>query len=293
MDLTRLRSLRELARRGSIAAVAEALHLTPSAVSQQIGQLEEEAGVALTERRGRGLRLTAAGLLLARHADDVLAVLDTARSGLAALRGEVAGEVRLAAFPSAAAALLPRALQALRSSHPRLEPIVQELEPAEALAALASWQVDLAIVDDLALAAGTHPRIVCAPLADDVLCALLPARHPLAGAKSIAIGELAAERWAMDSSSSAYGDFVTGLCRQAGFEPRINAHCRGFEMVASFVAAGCSVSVIPGLRRGRPLRGTAMVELRPRVRRQVVLAHRHEGRDHPALRAVMAALEAG
>ena len=293
MDLNRLRALRELSTRGTMAAVAETLHLTPSAVSQQIAQLEDEAGLPLTERRGRGIRLTHAGEVLAQHAERVMAVLDAARSALAEIRGEVAGEVRIAAFPSAAAALLPRAINALRRSHPRLEPVLVELEPAEGLAALGSWQADLALVDDLSLASGARAGILRTALADDSLVALLPARHALAGRESVSVADLASESWAMDSTSSSYAQFIIGLCRRAGFEPRINAHCRGFEMVAAFVAAGCSVSVIPGLRRTQAQRGVAMVELRPRVRRQISIAYRSGERRHPVIQAVLAELAAG
>ena len=293
MDLTRLRALRELWSRGTMAAAAEALHLTPSAISQQISQLEDEAGTRLTERRGRGIRLTHAGEVLAQHAERVMAILDSARASLAEIRGEVTGEVRIAAFPSAAAALLPRAINALRKAHPRLEPVLVELEPAEGLAALGSWQADLALIDDLSLAASAHPGILRVALADDSLVALLPSRHALAGRESVTVADLAAESWAMDSTSSSYAQYIVGLCHRAGFEPRINAHCRSFEMVAAFVAAGCSVSVIPGLRRAQAPRGVAMVELRPRVRRQISIAYRSGERRHPAIQAVIAELTAG
>lgn len=293
MDFARLRALSELSKRGSMTAVAETLHLTPSAVSQQIAQLEDAVGMPLTQRHGRGIRLTHAGEVLAQHAEQMMGVLDAARSALAEIRGEVSGEVRIASFPSAAAALLPRAIHALRKVHPKLEPSLVELEPAEALAALGSWRADIAIVDDQALAGGAHPRIVHAGLASDSLFALLPAHHRLAGHACVSVAELAAESWAMDSSTSSYGEFVVGLCRKAGFEPRINARCRGFEMVAALVASGCSVSVIPGLRRTRLPPGVSAVELRPRVRRQVRVAYRGEEGRHPSIRAVLAELAAG
>jgi DNA-binding transcriptional LysR family regulator len=292
MDLSRLRALRELSTRGTMAAVAQALHLTPSAVSQQIALLEDDAGMPLTERRGRGLRLTHAGQVLAQHAERVMAELDAARSSLAGIRGDVAGEVRIAAFPSAAAALLPRTIHALRKSHPRLEPVLLELEPAEGLAALRSWQADVAIVDDLSLATGGQ-GIVRIALAEDSLVALLPSRHALAAREAVSVADLAGEAWAMDSTSSYYAQFIVGLCQRAGFEPRIMAHCRSFEMVAALVAAGCAVSVIPGLRRALAPRGVAMVELRPRVRRQIQIAFRSGERRHPVIQAVIAELTAG
>ena len=121
MDVGRLQALRELARCGTIAAAADALFLTPSAVSQQIAQLQDEAGVKLTERVCRGVRLTPAGQALVAHAERIMVVLDEARSEMAQLRQEIAGELRVAAFPSVASAVLPDTVKALQQAFPRLE----------------------------------------------------------------------------------------------------------------------------------------------------------------------------
>src|SRR5438046_2830274 len=129
MDMNRLRALRELARCGTMAAAAEALFLTPSAVSQQIAQLEEEAGIGLTERRGRGVRLTPAGEALVAHTERIMVVLDEAKSELAQLRREIAGELRVAAFPSIASAVMPETIKELRSVFPRLDIVLEEMEP--------------------------------------------------------------------------------------------------------------------------------------------------------------------
>jgi DNA-binding transcriptional LysR family regulator len=151
MDLVRLKTLRELANRETMAAVAKALHMTPSGVSQQIAQLEEEAGVALTERHGRRVKLTHAGHVLVTHIERVLGVLDEARSELADIRNEISGTLRIAAFATAAAALLPQVIHTLRQTYPRLQVTLVEMEPAQGLAALGSRDVDIAIVDDLSL----------------------------------------------------------------------------------------------------------------------------------------------
>ncbi len=287
MDVNRLRALRELARRGTMAAAAEALFLTPSAVSQQVALLEQEAGVALTERRGRGVRLTPAGEALVGHAERIMAVLGEARSEMAQLRREIAGELRVAAFPTIASAVLPETLKALRAAFPRLDVVLEEMEPLDGLAALGSWRTDVALVDDLAapLAGQGDDKLELVPLAQDQLYALLPQAHGLAGKRSLAVGELRGEAWAMDSTASAFGDVVIGLCRRAGYEPRVNARCTGFEMVAAMVGAGCSVSVVPGLRLLRPSPGLQAVRLRPAVRRQISVAYRRGERDHPAVAA--------
>ncbi|GIZ13168.1 LysR family transcriptional regulator [Pseudomonas sp. NCCP-436] len=284
MDITRLRTLRELARCGTMAATAESLHLTPSAVSQQIAQLEREAEVALIERRGRGVVLTPAGERLAGHVERIMVVLDEARSELAQMRSEIAGELRVAAFPSIAVAVVAETVRALRSAYPKLEVVVVELEPQESLSALGGWQIDVAVIDDLAVEPDEkHEHYGLIPLTQDLLHVLLPADHPLASREGLSIADLRDEAWALDSTSSSFGEFITNLCRRSGYAPRINAHCTGFEMVAAMVASGNSISVVSGLRLVHPLHGVMAVPLLPGIRRGVFLAYRKGERDHPAV----------
>lgn len=291
MDFERLRALRELSVRGTMAAVAEALFLTPSAVSQQIAQLEQEAGVELTERQGRGVRLTPAGRALAAHVERMLTVLDEAKSQLAELKKEIAGELRVAAFPSIASALMPETVKSLRHVYPRLDVVLDELEPADGLAALGSWRVDIALIDDLSiLLGGKQQDFSHVALTQDELYVLLPAGHSLSARHTVTVPDLRHEDWALDSTSSAYGDFIVNLCRRAGFEPKLNAKCRGFEMVAAMVAAGCSVSVVPGLRLVRPLAGVVALPLRPETKRRISVAYRRGERDHPAVKVFVEAL---
>lgn len=285
MEVGRLRALLELARCGTMAAAAEALFLTPSAVSQQISQLEEEAGVQLTERIGRGVRLTAAGRALVGHAERVMVVLDEARSELAVLRREIAGELRVAAFPSIASAVLPETFKALQQAYPRLEIVLEEFDPIEGLTALKSWRTDVALIDDLSAgAAGSQESVGIVPVAEDALYVAVAANHPLSKKPSVSMTDLRHETWAIESTFSGFGDVITNLCRQAGYEPRINAKCRGFEMVEAMVASGCSVSIIPGLRLVRPLTGVTWLKLRPEVRRKVFVAYRQGERDHPTIK---------
>ncbi|MBA2674573.1 LysR substrate-binding domain-containing protein, partial [Ramlibacter sp.] len=233
------------------------------------------------------VRLTPAGEALVGHAERILAVLGEARSEMAQLRREIAGELRVAAFPTIASAVLPETIKALRAAFPRLDVVLEEMEPLDGLAALGAWRTDVALIDDLAapLAGQGDDKLELVPLAQDQLYALLPQAHALAGKRSLAMGELRGEAWAMDSTASAFGDVVIGLCRRAGYEPRVNARCTGFEMVAAMVAAGCSVSVVPGLRLLRPSPGLQAVRLRPGVRRQISAAYRRGERDHPAVAA--------
>jgi DNA-binding transcriptional LysR family regulator len=282
MDMNRLRALREVARCGTMAAAAQALFLTPSAVSQQIAQLEDEVDVALTERVGRGVRLTPAGEALVAHTERILAVLDEARSELAQLKREIAGELRVAAFPSIASAVLPDVVKTLRVAFPRLQLVLEEMEPVDGLAALGSWRTDVAIVDDLSVLAdrGTYELV---PLAEDSLRVLVPENHELAKRASVSVADLKIQDWALDSTSSAFGDYIGNLCRRAGFEPRLNARCKGFEMVAAMVTSGASISIVPGLRLVRGIPRTKVIRLRPEVRRKISVAYRRGEHRHPAV----------
>lgn len=271
-----------------MAAAAETLFVTPSAVSQQISLLEEEMDVALTERQGRGVRLTPAGEALVVHTERILVVLDEARSDVAQLKREIAGELRVAAFPSIASAVMPDVVKTLRAAFPRLQIVLEEMEPPDGLAALGSWRADLAIVDDLSVMLGKNQEnIGMVPLTEDTLRVLLPAKHELAKKASLTVSDLRHQDWALDSTSSAFGDFIANLCRRAGFEPRLNARCKGFEMVSAMVASGVSVSIVPSLRLARSIAGTRSVRLRPDVRRKISAAFRKGERNHPAVAVFM------
>src|SRR5512134_243171 len=145
LDLRRLRLLRELSERGTIAAVADALQFTPSAVSQQLGLLEREAGVPLLQRAGRGVRLTDAAVVLVEHAEALLERAALAEADLAAAAGTVQGRARIAGFQSVAVRLALPAMEALRASAPRLRCELVEAEPEQALPALALGDVDIVL----------------------------------------------------------------------------------------------------------------------------------------------------
>lgn len=291
MDPTRLKTLRELALRGTMAAVSEALHLTPSAVSQQIAQLEQEAGVALIERVGRGVRLTAAGLRLVPHVERIMAALEDARSDMEAMSGVISGEIRVMAFPSVAAAVLPLAAARIGAEHPGIRLVCENLEPRPALAALRSWQCDLAFIDDLTLeeTPGIDGLHVVPVLRDD-LVAVLPADHPIAR-QEVPLGALAALPWAMDARSDTFSDVILRRCRDAGFQPDIPVRYDSYSVIARFVAAGHAVSVLPRARITMPLMpGIAIRPLAPPVQREIRLAVRKGEIGRPALSAVLATI---
>jgi len=144
LDMRRLRVLHAVSAHGSVTAAAAALGYSAPAVSQQLAALEREVGMQLTERAGRGIGLTTAADLLVAHTDALLAQLDAAEADLAALRDQVAGRVTLAAFPSAAAAIVPAAWATLAGSAPHVQLDLVEMEPEEALPAAARGEIDVA-----------------------------------------------------------------------------------------------------------------------------------------------------
>ena len=148
LNLERLRTLDALARHGSVSGAADGLHVTTSAVSQQMAKLEREVGQQLLAKNGRGVRLTDAGQLLADHAARILSQVELAQSDIEAQRGQVVGEVRIGAFPTAARGLLPAALTSLRSDHPELRVRSRELEPEQAIREVIRGDLDLAVVLD-------------------------------------------------------------------------------------------------------------------------------------------------
>ncbi|WP_205697373.1 LysR family transcriptional regulator [Conexibacter sp. SYSU D00693] len=246
LDVRRMRVLHEVARTGSFAAAASELWCTPSAVSQQIAALEREAGVVLVERGARGARLTAAGAVLDRHAAVVLGQLAAARAELDDLAQLRTGRLRMTAFESAWALLVPAALARLRAEHPDLELDLAEADPDEGLAALRSGERDLVLVfepNDLPgdALAGALRTEVCR----DELHAVVPAGHPLAGAPQIALDDLAQESWVVPTESCER--LVRGACAVAGFEPRVVFSSADYGAVQGFVGAGAGVALVPRL----------------------------------------------
>jgi len=291
LDFFRLRTLRELSRRETMAAVGDALGISSSAVSQQIAQLEDEVGIALVERRGRGVTLTPAGRRLVVHADRIFAVVEEAKTDIAELQNIVAGDLRIAAQPSAASSFIPAAMRQLANDHPHLGMVMTTMGPADGVAALRSWQADIVVADDISF----DPHTLQGPfdtlfLCRDQLFVLLPAGHRLESEPVIELGQLRDDHWAHDVASSAYSMAIRQACRDIGFEPVINGFSDSFEVVFALVEAGCSISVMPGLALRDFAEGLTVKPLTPAVYRNIYAITRHgEGRN-PKIAAVLDAL---
>src|SRR5919198_980204 len=198
LDVRRLRVLREVAARGSFSAAADALAYTQSAISQQIAALEREAGTKLVDRSARGVRLTDAGRALVDHADIILARLADAEAELEAIAGLRGGRLRLAAFPSVAASLMPVAIARFRERHPGVELSMDLAEPPEAEQRLRSGECDIAVTN-LATLACSIDQLDLVPILDDPMYVAMPAGHPLARRQTLRLEELAGEDWMLGS----------------------------------------------------------------------------------------------
>jgi DNA-binding transcriptional LysR family regulator len=284
LDVRRLRLLLELARRGTITAVADALAYTPSAVSQQLAALEREAGVPLLERTGRRVALTPAGTVLARYAESVLATLEEASAALAATRTTLSGPLRVGSFPSAARTLLPAVLVALGRDHRLLELMVRELDPAAVPDALRTGTLDVAITSAYDyVPAEPDPALEEEPLLDEVVYL---ATAPAAGTPTVAGCRDAP--WIAGSPDTMCHAMLVRLCQAHGFTPRIRHHADDFATVLALVAAGQGASLVPQL--GTP-GAPPQVTLTPLAcRRRTRVAYRKGTRGHPAISAFMAAL---
>ncbi|MGW0779627.1 LysR family transcriptional regulator [Streptomyces sp. NPDC002913] len=293
-DVRKLRILRTLRDRGTVTATAEALLMTPSAVSQQLTNLSRQLGVPLLEAQGRRVRLTDAAHLVLRHAEAVFAQLERADADLAGyLRGE-AGQVRVGAFSTAVSALVVPAVRLLEAEdRPGPQVRVRESEAAEAYELLSAGEVDLAL--SLAAHAPTarDPRFTLLPLLADPLDVALPAGHPLAGSSTLRLADLSREPWIF-GGSGPWSEITTAACEAAGFVPEQAHSAAGWTTILAMVRAGMGVALIPRMvsASDRPREGVVMrVLAADRPYRHVVAAVRQGAEQGPATARVLAALQ--
>ena len=245
LDVRRLRVLTEVARRGSLAAAAEALSYTSSAVSQQIAALEREAGTVLLERRSRGVVLTEAGQVLVRHAEAVLAQLAAAEAELTALEDLRSGRLRLASFATAGASLLPLAVDAFRARHPEIALSIQQASPQESVERLRDGALDLAITVDLDSSPAEGVEVI--HLFEDPVKLALHRDHPLAAATEIRLADLREETWIDVPRLTSGGKVLSRACERAGFSPRVAYESDDYTAIQELVGAGVGIALLPDL----------------------------------------------
>lgn len=277
-----------MAATGSFSAAGRELGCTQPAVSQQMKALEASVGTPLLVRTGRRMRLTQAGDALVRHAAGILAGLTAAEEEIAAIAGLRAGRVRLLSFPTASSTLVPGALAALRAAHPGTRVSLEEAEPPESVDKLRAGDCDVALAFRYEGAAdpGEWDDLVVRPLLTDRLVGLVPERHRLARARSVAIADLAAEPWI--AGCPRCRTHLVEVCESAGFTPRIDFATDDYPAVVGLVGAGLGVAVLPQLaiESVRP-RGACTVPLEPEVRREVVALTLPDLAQVPAVAATL------
>ncbi|QLQ36548.1 LysR family transcriptional regulator [Micromonospora robiginosa] len=288
----RLRLLADLATYGTVRAVAQRGNLSPSAVSQQLTTLERETRTALLERTGRRVRLTAAGMLLAGRAREILAAMDAAEAELRRLADEPAGTVTVAAFQSAVQALAEPALARLAARHPDVQVVLLELEPHESMPALRRGDVDLIITTADFAGAQLSPEIDLVPLATDPVVLVLPPGHSLSSVESVALEACAQQRWTFDVAGSYMSELSTRLCREAGFEPVVICRFNNYMLALQHVENGRSITMLPKLAVD-PRYRVVTRPLNPPLTRRITAAVRRPAASRPEVAAVLSALRAG
>lgn len=292
LNTNRLRILREVAARGTITAAAEALYLTPPAVSHQLATLEREVGAPLLERSARSVRLTDQGRRLVAHAETILADCEAALADVAAFTEEVSGSLRISVFQTAAQSIALPALASLVHRFPELDLTVQELEPVYALPALRAGQLDIALSHEWDFVPmPDDPSITRYDLLAEPIVALLPQGHPLAGGP-VRLKDLAHERWCIAQESATSRQAVERAAQAAGFEPDIILESNYFRAIGSAVEAGLGVGIAPLLTDLRGLDIAIQPLVEPAMSRRIFAAVRAGSGGSPTMRAVLDAMAA-
>jgi DNA-binding transcriptional LysR family regulator len=290
LHLERLQALHAVSTFGSVTGAAEALRLTPSAVSQQLGKLQRDVGQRLIEPYGRGVRLTPAGALLAERAHAILSEVENAESELDRQRSQVIGDLEIAGFATAARAILPQTVARLRTQHERLKLRVSERQPDEAIRLVVAGHLDIALVNDwmnapLLLPDGVQRVLIM----NDPVDLAVPADHPLAQRTSVELTELCAEPWITWPYGAICHEWLTQTLRQNGLAPEVTHTAEEHQTQLAMVAAGLGVAVMPRLGRGST-EGVSIVTLKPAFSRQIYAIWRTLASERPAIAVTISAI---
>jgi DNA-binding transcriptional LysR family regulator len=288
----RLLLLVELADRGTISAVAEALHFTPSTVSHGLSMLEREVGVALLERSPRSVRLTPAARALAQDGRALLASLGAAEADAQALGRLERGQLALATFPTAGATLVAAAFAQVRARNPDLELRLIDAEPGESLERLAAGEIDVAVVYEFPyLAPLSLPGLTMAPLLEDSIHVCLPPGRVESPLDRVAVHQLRDEAFVAGRRGSPCHELTCAVCRRAGFEPRIAFETDDIGFTCAIVNAGLGVAIMPRLLLMNSPEPIATRELDPAVPpRRISAVYRASAAELESVRVALAAL---
>lgn len=291
MSLQQLRMLKEVAGRGTIAAAAETLGYTASAVSQRLGALEKSTGVAVLERVGRNVRLTDAGRELVRHAEELLRGMEAAQVAMERIGGEARGVLDVTVYESVAATLLSPMLESLAARHPDLHLRTRQMDPDAAIEALAAGDIDLAFTIDYRHApAAPRDDVVRMSVAEDRFHLIVPSDDPLEG-PIVSLADVAERPFIASPPALSCGRCVVTACRDAGFEPQVVHQLDDYPTSLHLVAAGQGISIVPDLGLVQVPRGVRILDLDPPLSRTIQLAFRTASAERPAVVAVCEALQ--
>jgi DNA-binding transcriptional LysR family regulator len=290
LHLERLQALHAVSTFGSVTGAAEALRLTPSAVSQQLGKLQRDVGQRLIEPYGRGVRLTPAGTLLAQRAHAILSEVENAESELDRQRNHVIGDLEIAGFATAARAILPQTVARLRKQHRQLKLRVSERQPDEAIRLVVAGHLDIALVNDwmnapLVLPDGVQRVLIM----NDPVDLAVPADHPLAERASVELTELSAEPWITWPYGAICHEWLTQTLRQHGLTPEVTHTAEEHQTQLAMVAAGLGIAVMPRLGRGS-IEGVSIITLKPAFSRQIYAIFRTLASERPAIAVTVSAI---
>ncbi len=288
LDLHRLRMLREIVVRGTVAAAAEALAYTPSALSQQMATLRAEVGAPLFEREGRTLRPTPTARLLARHTDRILDAVAEAESAVAASLEEVGGDVRIGAFATGAYRLAAPAALDLEQTHPAIRVHVAEMEDQDSLRELRLGTLDLVLLQEYShFPAATPPELHRETLMTEPVLLARPRRWDAPATLS----DLAEAPWISEPAANPLGTALLHACRGAGFEPNIRHRAASIHVLVSLVGRGLGVGFVPQLALRGQLEDVVLAPVPGlTLTRSIVAATRPALAPRPAVAATLAAL---
>lgn len=289
----RLAVLRAFGEHGTVTATARMLHLTPSAVSQQLRSLARELGVELLRKDGRGVRLSPAAQVLLDHGDVLHEQWERARAAIARADDAESGPLRLCGLSSVVATVFAPAARQLRASHPHLAIEITENESADCFELLLADAADIAVVLPTP---GVPPpddaRFEQQPLLDDPQDLLVPADHPLAGKRSVQLSEAASDPWIVKPVENDTYPLLVAACTAAGFTPRIAHQAKEWFAVSALVASGLGVCLIPRMAPLPPHHDVVRIPLHgaSTPSRRFVTAVRRGSADHPTIALGLAAL---
>lgn len=288
-DLRRLRVLRAFRERGSITATAQALHLTPSAVSQQLTKIARDVGFEVLHHVGRRVTLTPRGQALLAHADIVFAEIERARHELDSWDDSTRGTITIGAFSSAIAGLVPLLLDRARNTMPKVKIMVREAEPPALFDSVDAGHIDLALaVQFTGSPAAGDPRYHRIDLGPDELDLALPPDHPLREKETLALKDVETDPWITGEKDGCCDAITVTACAADGFTPDIAHRTNDWQALAQLVAHGHGVALIPKLaQRDLPTAVTIREIAPPRPQRRIFAAVPQGAQHSPVIAATL------